>query len=132
LTVDYLLPPVVVGNHHGVDAAANHEVAFDVCSSRLGGGHEIVENLVCDGFVEGTLVAVRPQVELPRFEFHAKFIRNVFHADCREVRLSGFRAQAGKLGAFEADDVVPIGIGVGESFEALGWNRCHGASNYTS
>src|SRR5450759_2767172 len=122
----------VFSDHDGVNAAANLEVALDARSPRLGGCYQIVEDLVGHGLVEGTLVAVRPQVELPGFQLDAEGVGDVLDLNRREVWLAGLRAQAGELGTFEADDVVPLGIGVGEGFEILDGVRCHGAAAHHS
>jgi len=109
------LAACIVGNHHGVNAASNVEISLDMRSPRPDGGHQIVEDLVGDSLVKRSLVAIRPEVELPRFQLHAKSIRNVFHANRREVRLPSFGAQTSEFGTLETNDIVPIRVGIGES-----------------
>jgi len=126
-----LLASCVVDNHHRVNAATNVEVALDTRSTWLRGGDQIIQDLVGDGLVKRSLVAVGPQVELPRFQFHAKSIRNVFHANRREVRLPSFGAQTSEFGTLETNDIVPILVGIGESLKVLGRSRCHRAVKHT-
>src|SRR5438552_4542222 len=52
----------------GVDAAAHEEIALDDQALGCEQRHEVVEDLVRDRFVEGTLVAVAPQVQLQALE----------------------------------------------------------------
>src|SRR6185436_2229136 len=60
----------VFGHDGGVDAAADVEVAFHAHPARQDGGHQIVEDLVGHRLVKSALVAIRPQIELQRLQFH--------------------------------------------------------------
>ena len=77
------------------------ELALDARAPRRDRGHQVVEDAVGDRLVEGALVAVRPEVELPRLELDAELVGHVLDADGGEVGLAGLGAQAGELGAIE-------------------------------
>ena len=110
----------VLDDDGGVDAAADVEVAFDAGAAGVDGGDQVLEDAVGDRLVEGALVAVRPEVELPGLQLDAQPVGDVFDADGGEVGLPGLGAQAGELGRLEADDVVPPRVGVGEGLQGLG------------
>src|SRR5262249_22016770 len=76
-------------------------------------------------FVKRSLVAERPEIKLERLELDAKFVGHEADADRREIRLAGARADAGELGAFHADLVVPPRPRVGKSLQLFGRMRRH-------
>jgi hypothetical protein len=47
-------------------------------------------------------------IEFETFQFYTEFVGAVLDSDFAEVRLSGFRAQAGELRAADCNDVVPL------------------------
>jgi hypothetical protein len=108
------------------DAAADIESSFDADAARGHGGHQIVEDAVRDGLVERALVAIRPQVDLPRLQLDAQPIGHVLHPDRREVRLSRLGAKAGELRAVEPDEVVALRVRVGEGFQRFRRSGGHG------
>ena len=90
-------------DHQGPDAAADEEVALDAYPLGLGGLHQVIEDLVGDGFVEGALVAEAPEVELERLGFHAELVGLVEDPQLREIRLARERTKAGELFGLEGD-----------------------------
>src|SRR5438270_6191581 len=121
-----LLP--VLDLHHGLDPAADVEVAFDVEGSRVEGGDEIVGDAIRDGLVEGAFIAIRPEIKLQRFQLDALPIGHVADADGGKVRLRRHRTEAGELRRLEGDLVVALGVGVLKGFEMT--RRCGGHGNY--
>src|SRR5205807_7218082 len=110
-----LLP--VLDFHHGLDAAADVEVAFHVEIARLERGDEVVRDPVRDRLVEGAFIAIRPEIELQRLQLDALLIRHVADADGGKVRLRRHRTEAGELRRLEGDLVIALGVGVFECFE---------------
>ncbi len=53
----------MLGDDRCVEAAAHVEPCCKAHQSRCDCGDEIIEDLVCDGLVEGTLIAKRPDVQ---------------------------------------------------------------------
>src|SRR5437763_1258828 len=86
-----LLP--VLDLHHGLDAAADVEVAFHVEIARLEGGDEVVGDAIGDRLVEGAFIAIRPEIELQRLQLDALLIRHVVYSVGGKVRLSLHRTE---------------------------------------
>ena len=80
---------------------------------------EIIEDLVRDRFMKGTLIAVTPEIKLQALELDAEFIGDVGNADHCEIRLPGLRTEAGKLRAFQVDLILAARLGVPEYLETL-------------
>src|SRR3954462_13392674 len=83
---------LVASYHHGMDPAADVEVAGDLTPARGEGCHEIVEDPGRDRLVERSLVPVAPEVELEALQLHAGPVRHIDDADGGEIRLPGHRA----------------------------------------
>ena|SRR5512145_373155 len=102
-----------------VDAAAHVEVAENRHLPRPACPYEIVEDLIDDGFMESSLVAVGPEVELERFKLDAKLVGHVVDANHRKIGLARARAHASELRTFHVDLVLAFGSGIGKSFEVF-------------
>ena len=100
-----------------VNAAAYVEVAKHGHLSRLTGLNQIVENLIDHGFVESSLAAIGPEIELQRFKLDTEFVGHVSDANRRKIRLAGARAHASKLRALHIDFIVALGPRIGKSFQ---------------
>ena len=111
--------PPVLHLHHGLDAAADVEVAFDVEVARVERGDEIVGDPVRDRLVERPFVAIRPEIELQRLQLDALLVRDVADADRGEVRLRRHRTEAGELRRLEGDLVIAFGIRDWERFRVV-------------
>src|SRR5262245_8046360 len=72
---------LVAGGHRRVDAAAHVEVAGHRHSARLASSNQIVENLIDHRFMKRALIAVRPQIELQRFQLDTVSIGHVANPD---------------------------------------------------
>ena len=64
-------------------------------------------------------IAERPDIQFEAFQFDAFFIRDVIQYQRGEVRLACLGAQAGELGDFHVDVVIPLRIGVGKGFQCF-------------
>jgi hypothetical protein len=67
--------------------------------------------------MEGADVPVGMDIELQRFKFYTPFIRHILELEHGKIRLSGFRAQAGKFGDINSNRIIPRGAGVIENLE---------------
>ena len=103
----------------GEDATANFPHRFDGHSSRRKNPHEIIEDGVRDGLVEGTFVTVGPDVHLEAFEFDKKLVRHISNANCREIGLTCDGTYAGQFIGFTQDLVVATLFRVRDSDEFL-------------
>ena len=57
--------------------------------------------------MEGPFIAIRPVVEFQCFQFDTVLCWHVFKPDGGKVRLSSFGAEAGELGGFYPNNIVP-------------------------
>ena len=114
-------PAILPVLHHdvGINPTTNIEFCAQSHEARLAGLDQIVEYLVGDVLVEGTLIAKRPDIQLEGFQFDAVLVRYVFQEQRGEIRLAGFRAQAAKLRRTNTDGVVPVRMRVGKGLEML-------------
>ena len=122
-----LLPTgfTMFGNDGRENAAADIELGRKAHKAGCRGGHQIVENTVCDGFMEGALVAEAPHVELEAFELDTALIGNVVENQGREIGLPGFWAKTREFRDFHVNDEVTLRRGVRESFQRLARLRAH-------
>ena len=105
------------GQNFDSDPAPGVEVDFDAAPFGGQGVDQVVEQQVCEMFVEDPFVPVAPEVELEGFRFDDLLIGDVADEDLGEVRLSGFGAKTGEFIGAQFDDVSAFGISVGEGFE---------------
>ena len=103
----------------GEDAAANFPHRFDGHSSRRKSLHEIIEDGVRDGLVEGAFVTVGPDVHLEAFELNEKLVGHIGNTNSREIGLTCDGADAGQFIGFAEDLVVATLFGVRDSDEFL-------------
>src|SRR5688500_14306888 len=117
----------VLGDDGREDAAAHVPAGGEPHEARLRGGHQVVQDAVGDGLVEGALVAVRPDVELEALQLDAGLLRDVVEGEDREVRLAGLGAQAGEFRDRHVDQEIAARLRVGEGLEILAglghWRR---------
>lgn len=109
----------VVCNDRGENAAAHVEFCRETQITRFQGCNQVIDNPVCHRFVESVLVAERPDIELEAFKFDTLLVRNIIQNQGREIGLSGFGTQTGKLGNLHMDMVVPFLSRIGEGFQVF-------------
>jgi hypothetical protein len=85
----------------------------------LGGLDQVVQDSIGHGFVEAAFVAERPHVHLQALQFDAVLFRHIVENQGGEVRLAGFRAQAGKFGNLHVDVEIPARRRIGEGFKGF-------------
>ena len=102
-----------------MDAAAHKEVRFDRHVAGLYRFHEIIQDLVGNGFMESAFVPVAPKIELEAFQLHAEFVGHIADTDRGKIRLAGLGAEAREFRALHLNIVIPAGIRILEDFEFL-------------
>ena len=63
------------------------------------------------------MIAEAEQIQLEGFAFHHFFPRNIAYVYGGKIRLPGHRAQAGKFGADEFDEIIVVGMLIVECFQ---------------
>src|SRR5688572_29636942 len=109
--------PLVPDGDLGFDAAPDGKIADHSHSTRLAGGHEIIEDLVGDIFVENALVAELDQVVLKRLQFYTACIWHVVDSNLTEIGETSFWTNRCELRTSDGDLVVAIRLGVGKRLE---------------
>src|SRR5713101_7085347 len=68
--------------------------------------HKIVQNAVRDRFIEGALAAIRCKIELERFAFDAKAVRDVIDVYPGKIRLTRDWANRSKIVRLKMNPVI--------------------------
>ncbi len=84
--------------------------------TRMGGRRDVVCDLVRHSLVKRAAIPERPDIQLQGFQLDAEPVCDIFELQGGEIRLAGFRAQAGELRNLHPDGVVPLGRGIRKSF----------------
>ena len=117
----------MLGHDGREDPAAHVEARGQAHEARRGRRRKIVEDAVGHRFVEGALVAVRPDVELQALQLDAATVRNVVEQQRGEVRLARLRTETGELRDLHvnAGSRAP-GCGLGKVSQPVGLSaHCH-------
>src|SRR5262245_56886809 len=114
LRADWLL---VAGGDFGFDAAAYRKIADDGHPSGLTRRDKVVQDLLCDIFVENTLIAEINEIVLECLQFDTQPIGDVSNANLTEIRQSGFWTHRRELRASNGDLVVTVGLRIGKRFD---------------
>jgi hypothetical protein len=80
---------------------------------------QIVGDAVAHIFVKVSFVAEALKIEFQAFQFNADFVGNVLESDLCIIGLSRFGAKAGKFRAKMRDEIVSLGMGIGENFHVF-------------
>ena len=112
-----MLGLAILGSDGCMDATAYVEVADNGHLSRPAHLHQMVENLIDNGLVESSFIAIGPEIELEGFELDAKLVGNVGDPNRREIGLAGARTHAGKLRTFHVDLIIALRTRIGERFQ---------------
>jgi len=103
----------ILGAHGKRDSAARGELGSHDRFARAARFDEVVEDTVCDGFVECALVSVRRKIKFERLALDAETVRHVVDIDPCEIRLACDRANRSEIIRFKMNPVIP----------ARGWIR---------
>lgn len=107
------------GNHCGVDAATNVELRRKAHEAGRAALHQIRKDAIGHRFMEGTLLAIGPNVKLKRFELEAALVGHVLNVQGSKVRLSGLRTETREFGNPDANRIIPLRRRIVEDFELL-------------
>src|SRR5947207_649850 len=112
----------VFSAHGKRNSAARGELRGHDRFARGAGFYEIVENTVCDSFVERALVPIGCQIKFQGLALDAEAVGYVVDVDPGKIRLTGDRANRSEIVRFKMDPVIPAGRRIRESLKArLGW-----------
>lgn len=76
-------------------------------------GHDDIHTI----FMEVAVISETEEVKLERFTFYHVLVRDIGNINGSKIRLAGFRAQAGKFGTVEFDEIIPVCMFIGNSFQ---------------
>lgn len=100
-----------------VEPATGGPLAFDPDFARLYDSDEVVQNPIGDLFVENAFISEGLQVHFEALQLDANFLGNIREHDRSVVRLPGFGAHRGELGAIVLDREIALLGGILEYFE---------------
>ena len=109
----------VVNCDYRRNSAARSPVAFERQAKWLADLYKVIQDAVCDIFVEDALVAKFLQIKLETLQFDAHFSGNVAKDQCPKVGLTGFGANRCELGAGNLDLVLSVGKTILENLELV-------------
>lgn len=78
----------VFGRDGGVGATAYIEFGRNACEAGTAGRNDVVQDLVCNRFMERTLVTKRPDIKLECLQLDTFFGWYIFEQDLCEIGLS--------------------------------------------
>src|SRR5580692_1557448 len=90
----------------GSDAAAGAEHALDHCPDRIGGLHDVFQNLVDDVLLEDAQIAIAEQIFLERLQFQASGPGHVADGEQAKVGQAGLGANRGQFRIVDEDLVA--------------------------
>src|SRR6476660_5181243 len=99
---------LVLGLHHGLDAAPRREVTLYDHAARAAGSHQGIENLVRHCLVEDPAAAETLHVVFQCFQLEAQIGGDVRNPDFAEVRLARNRTHRRELGALDGNLELPF------------------------
>ncbi len=106
-------------DHRGVEPAPYVEFCPQAGVLGVEKLHQIVQDFVSDGFVEGAHVPKAPDILLQRFQFHAMLCRDVLKMQLSEVRLPRLGAQAGEFRYANSDHVLAFRAWIIKGFQCV-------------
>ena len=115
----------MLGHDVGEDAAAHVEFCRETHETRLSSSNQIIQNAVGHVFVEMAFLTERPHVQLEAFQFNAILVGDVIQDQRGEIRLAGFRTQAGEFRNFHVDVVIALRLRVGKCLQSFAGKGGH-------
>lgn len=106
----------------GVDgeAAAGEEFAPDFDVPGMEEVDQVVHDDIYAVFMEVTVIAEAEEVELQGFTFYHEISGDVGDVDGGKIGLPCLRAETGKFGTIEFDEIVAVFVFIGNSFQIVG------------
>jgi len=108
----------VIGAHSERNSAARGELRGHDRFARGAGFHEIVQDAICDCFVERALVPIGCQIKFQGLALDAETVRHVIDVDAGKIRLTGDRTNRSEIIGFKMDPVIPAGRWIWKSLKA--------------
>src|SRR5450755_3431969 len=98
---------VRINRTHGQsDSAARRKFRGHGRFARRARLHKIVENAVCDRFIEGALVSVGSEIKLQRLAFDAERLWHVLDYDLGKVSLTRHRTERSEIRRFKTNSII--------------------------
>jgi hypothetical protein len=96
----------ILGTNRKCDSAARGELSGDDRLPRRARFHEIVQNAVRDGFVEGALVPVRGEIKFERLALDAQAVGHVVDIDPGKIGLASDRTNGSEIVRLKMNPVI--------------------------
>ncbi len=107
----------ILGANSECNSAASGELRDHNCLAWRACFYEIVQDAVCDRFIEGALIPIRSQIKLERLAFDTEAVWHVIDIDPREIRLAGNRTNRSEIIRFKMYPVIPTRRGIRKSLQ---------------
>src|SRR5579884_2928197 len=98
----------ILGANDGLDVPPDVPVGGNLGATRLDGGYEVIQDLVCHRLMEDVLVAISVEVELPGAQLDDMLIRHVHELDGGKIWIAGAGTLASELRVAQVDRVVAM------------------------
>jgi hypothetical protein len=108
----------ILGANGERDSAARGKLCRHDRFARRTGFHEIVENAVCDGFIECALVTIGGEIEFQSLALDAETVRHVIDIDPGEIGLTCDRTNGSEIVRFKVNPVIALRSGVWKNLES--------------
>ena len=107
----------VLGANSERDSAACGELRSHDRFARRACFDEIVEDAVCNGFVERALVAIRSKIKFQGLALNAELVGHVIDVDPGEIWLAGHRTNGREIVRFKMNPIISAGDWIWECLE---------------
>lgn len=109
-----------MGLDHGLDPSAHVEISDHLHADWVTGPHKIVQYLVHRVFVEDAHIAVKDNIFLEGFQFHAIPVWDIADGDGGEVGGPCFGANAGEFRDRDLNRVISVRVLIGPRVDSRG------------
>src|SRR5207244_7807832 len=107
----------VLGADGECNSAARGELRGHDGLTRGAGFHEIVQDAICDCFVERALVSIGRQIKFQGLALDAETVGYVVDVDPGKIRLTGDRTNGSEIVSFKMNQIIPAGRGIWKRLE---------------
>ena len=113
LVITAAFPVRILGSHGERDSAARGELRGDDYLAWRARLDKIVQNPICDRFVESALIAIRREIEFQRFTLDAEAVGHIIDVNPCEIRLPCHRTNRSEIVCLEMNPELRFGAGFG-------------------
>jgi len=124
LVITAAFPVRILGSHGERDSAARGELRGDDYLAWRARLDKIVQNPICDRFVESALIAIRREIEFQRFTLDAEAVGHIIDVNPCEIRLPCHRTNRSEIVCLEMNPVIAVRRWIWERFETRVGRRC--------